>query len=71
MKMYDDTVPLNEKDDYIEGKLDASSIHHCYHKLFKLAENMNTKTAKEIAKQRTEFMRKFVEEFLNEWNGII
>lgn len=69
IKMYDDTVRLNEKDDYIEGELDASAIHHCYHKLFKLADNMNTKTAMEIAKQRTDFMKKFVKEFLDEWNG--
>lgn len=40
-----------------------------YHKLFKLADNMNTKTAKEMGKQRTEFMRNFVQEFLDEWNG--
>lgn len=71
IKMYDDKIPLNEESDYIEGKNDASTIHHFYHKLFKLADNMNTKTAKEIAKQRTDFMKKFVEEFLNEWNGII
>ena len=71
IKMYDDTIQLNEKSDYVEGQIDASSIHHFYHKLFKLAENMNTKTAKEIAEQRTEFMKKFVEEFLEEWNGII
>ncbi len=30
---------------------------------------MNTKTAKEIGKQRTEVMRNFVQEFLDEWNG--
>lgn len=71
MKMYDDTVPLNEEYDYKEGQIDASAIHHFYHKLFKLADNMNTKTAKEIAKQRTDFMKNFVQEFLDEWNGII
>ena len=32
---------------------------------------MNTKTAKEIGKQRTDFMKKFVQEFLYEWNGKI
>ncbi len=69
MKMYDNKIPLNEESDYIEGKNDASAIHHFYHKLFKLADNMNTKTAKEIGKQRTEFMRNFVQEFLDEWNG--
>ena len=71
MKMYDNKIPLNEESDYIEGKIDASAIHHFYHKLFKLADNMNTKTAKEIGKQRTDFMKKFVQEFLYEWNGKI
>ena len=31
---------------------------------------MNTKTAKEIAKERTNFMKLYVNEFLDEWNGI-
>ena len=31
---------------------------------------MNTKTAKEKAIARTEVMKEFVKEFLDEWNGI-
>lgn len=49
---------------------DPSTIHHFYHKLFKLADNMNTKSAKEQAKYRTEYMKNFVNEFLEEWNGV-
>ena len=30
---------------------------------------MNTKTAKEMAEKRIEFMKEYTEEFLNEWNG--
>lgn len=68
--MYDENVELNENNDYSESNdKDASTIHHFYHKLFKLKENMNTYTAKEIAKERTEFMKIFVEEFLKEWDG--
>lgn len=69
--MYDEKIPLNLNDDYleIEGGDDPSTIHHFYHKLFKLASNMNTKTAKEQAIARTEFMKKFVTEFLDEWHG--
>ena len=70
--MYDDQIPLNENNDYSEtGGLDPSTIHHFYHKLFKLSDNMNTKTAKELANKRTNFMKDFVNEFLNEWNGNI
>jgi uncharacterized protein len=70
--MYDETVPINEKNDYSEaGGDDPSTIHHFYHKLLKLGDNMNTKTAREIAYKRTEYMRDFVHEFLNEWNANI
>ena len=68
--MYDDTVPLNEESDYREdNRNDASTIHHFYHKLFKLGDNMNTETAKKLAYKRTEFMKEFVKEFLDEWNA--
>jgi len=43
------------------------TIAHFYDKLFKLEKLMNTKNAKKIAKEKTEFMRKFVEEFMDEW----
>lgn len=41
-----------------------------YHKLFKLKDNMNTKAAKDLAQSRSDFLETFVEEFLDEWNGI-
>ncbi len=68
--MYDSTIPLNENNDYSEStKNDPSTIHHFYHKLFKLKENMNTKTAKKLAIKRTKYMENFIKEFLDEWNG--
>ena len=68
--MYDENVPLNEENDYSESdRNDPSTIHHFYHKLFKLGKNMNTKTARELAINRTKFMRDFVKEFLDEWNA--
>lgn len=70
MMMYDPQTPLNERSDYTESNGDdESTIHHFYHKLFKLGDNMNTKTAKELSKQRTDFMKNFVKQFLDEWNA--
>ena len=70
IKMYDDKEPLNESNNYVESMGgNETTIHHFYHKLFKLGDYMNTKTARKIAKKRTKFMRRFVNEFLNEWNG--
>ena len=68
--MYDDKAPLNVNDDYSEASgEDASTIHHFYHKLFKLKDNMNTATARYLAEERTNYMKTFVEEFIEEWNG--
>ena len=68
--MFDTNVPLDFTKPYAEEMgNDASVIHHCYHKLFKLGDYMNTNKAKELAFERTEFMKKFVDEFLKEWNG--
>ena len=31
---------------------------------------MNTATGKAIARKRTQYMQQFVDEFLNEWDGL-
>ncbi|MBQ7896491.1 MAG: hypothetical protein IJ364_08075 [Oscillospiraceae bacterium] len=70
MCMYDPDIPLNECDDYAEGKgNDASTIHHFYHKALKLAANMNTETARQLAEKKNAFMQNFVDEFLKDWNA--
>lgn len=48
----------------------STSINHFYEKLFQLKDLMNTDTAKKIAEQREDYMRAYISEFLDEWDGI-
>lgn len=50
-------------------KLNSSTFHHFEEKLLLLKDLMNTKTARKIAEKRNEYMRKYLEQFLAEWNG--
>ena len=50
--------------------MDTSTIHNFYHKLFNLGEYMNTTAARKIAEERTNYIKNFVQEFLDEWNGL-
>lgn len=68
--IYDPNIPPNitmNKNEYLDCK--STSINHFYEKLFLLEGMMNTETGKQIAKRRTEFMKHFVNEFIDEWNG--
>ena len=48
----------------------STSLSHFYEKLFLLEGMMNTETGKAIARKRTQYMQQFVDEFLNEWDGL-
>ena len=48
----------------------STTINHFYEKLFNLKELMNTKTAKELASSREQFMKEYITRFLEEWDGI-
>ena len=68
--MYDPTKKaqkINTTKNY--QKLNSSTFHHFEEKLLLLKDLMNTKTAKKIANQRNMFMKKYLKQFLNEWNG--
>lgn len=59
--------PSMSKEEYI--KSNSTTVNHFYEKLFKLTDMMNTDTAKQIAKERDAYMKAFIAEFLNEWEG--
>lgn len=65
--MYDDDILPREDMTKQEYRINQTVINHFYEKLFKLGEMMQTESAKELAVEKTDFMRNFVEKFEAEW----
>jgi uncharacterized protein len=47
----------------------SSTVNHFYEKLLLLQDRMNTETASRLARQRTDYMRAFLDEFYREWDA--
>lgn len=60
-------IEINSQEEYRNKKRHA--INHFYEKLLKIKDTINTKTGKEIAIKRTEYMEIFLNEFYEEWDG--
>ena len=68
--MYDPDEPptMNmSREEYHNHK--STTVNHFYEKLFLLADMMSTPTAKRIARDRDEYMRAFISQFLAEWDA--
>lgn len=48
---------------------EAPTINHFYEKLLRLKELMKTRTGKELAEQRHQFMLHYLNQFYSEWEG--
>ena len=60
--------PNMSKEEYI--KSNSTTVNHFYEKLFLLVDMMNTQTAKKIAGERARYMKAYIEEFMDEWDGV-
>ena len=68
--MYDPELPPQIHATFEQYKNSRSAtINHFYEKLLLLKDMMNTKTAKRIAEQRHEVMLRFLDQFMQEWEG--
>ena len=56
------------REEYINNN--STTINHFYEKLFKLTALMHTQTAKALAERRELYMKEFIVEFMDEWDGL-
>ncbi len=68
--LYDPNIKPNLKMTKEEYKKSAgTTLNHFYEKLLLLKDLMNTKTGKEMAQGRHQFMEQYLEQFNSEWEG--
>lgn len=69
-QLYNPNIPPKmymSKEEYKNSE--APTLNHFYEKLLLLKDKMNTKTGKELAKDRHRFMENFLAQFYAEWEG--
>lgn len=68
--IYDPDIPVRENltlKQYRNGK--STAVNHFHEKLLKLGELMNTDYAREMSKERLNFMKLYLEQFMSEWES--
>jgi len=69
-KLFDPAIKPNLKMTKAEYKKStAPTINHFYEKLLLLKNKMNTKTGRQLAEKRHQFMETFLNQFYAEWDG--
>lgn len=53
-----------------QQKQATTSLNYLQEKSLRVAQLLNTKTAQRIAQQRVEYLKNFIQQFLNEWDGV-
>ncbi|MBI3133077.1 MAG: HD domain-containing protein [Bacteroidetes bacterium] len=69
--IYDPGIPpstFKSAEEYMASR--THTINHFYEKLLRLKDKMNTKTGKELALQRHQYMEGFLNQFYKEWNAM-
>ncbi len=69
-EIHNPDIPVNlnmSQEEY--KKSTAPTINHFYEKLLLLKDRMNTKTGKEMAASRHQFMEQYLAQFYSEWEG--
>lgn len=69
-ELHNPNVKPVQHDSFEAYKKDAGpTINHFYEKLFLLKDRMNTETGLQLAEERHQYMKEFVQRFLVEWEG--
>lgn len=69
-KIYDPTEEKSKNETYeMYRNQNGSSVAHFYDKLLGLGDTMNTSAGKELAEVKTEFMKVYLTQFMEEWDG--
>ena len=67
MPDYDPTIDFYQNE-YSESVNDKSTIHHLYNKSLRIGNYMHTDTAKQIAKEKMELIKEFIDLYVKEFN---